>query len=76
MRKVKHVWMTLQEEMKTIRHDLDHMQKTGVLRPIIAAAYRFEDVTQAHVDVIETSGAKGKIVVNIIPEGVETVVHL
>ncbi|GAB6025278.1 hypothetical protein CHUAL_010695 [Chamberlinius hualienensis] len=39
--------------------------EVGYINPIVGKAYRFEDAAQAHTDIIDSTGAQGKLVLKI-----------
>ena len=56
----------LQEELNEASAFLSAGQETGWVKPNVGREYSIEDAENAHVDVINQSGAsKGKLVLNI-----------
>uniref|UniRef100_A0A3B4ZKH2 Quinone oxidoreductase n=1 Tax=Stegastes partitus TaxID=144197 RepID=A0A3B4ZKH2_9TELE len=54
-----------QEEMKQCAAQLFAGMEAGWLRPVVGPKYPMEKAAQAHKDIIETSGASGKVILTI-----------
>ncbi|XP_014675981.1 PREDICTED: quinone oxidoreductase-like [Priapulus caudatus] len=67
------IFSVTDEELKTMRRDIDLMQKNNEVKPIVANVYCMEDVAQAHFDSLAGAGSRGKLVVSIIPEAKDSV---
>uniref|UniRef100_A0A3B4ZIV5 Quinone oxidoreductase n=2 Tax=Stegastes partitus TaxID=144197 RepID=A0A3B4ZIV5_9TELE len=53
------------EEMKQCAAQLFAGMEAGWLRPVVGPKYPMEKAAQAHKDIIETSGASGKVILTI-----------
>nr|ACO11352.1 Zeta-crystallin [Caligus rogercresseyi] len=62
------VTTSTEEEWELMERALTQGFKNKVLRPIIDREYHLENIGDAHKDIIESKGAKGKLILSLVDE--------
>ena len=55
----------MQEEWREMHAFLEAGARTGWVQPHVGKEYRLEDAAASHADIINTSGAMGKLVLKL-----------